>query len=129
MAAVGIGDAPRRGFEAALRLALGVAAALHLAHRHRARRAGALLRALVRRLSMAPQLAREVERRGGVVIALYRGRGTGEERSEEHTSELQSLMRSSYAVFCLKKKNTPQDRARKTKSPHYQQHANKHTKI
>src|SRR3546814_1413333 len=28
------------------------------------------------------------------------------ERSEEHTSELQSLMRISYAVFCLKKKNT-----------------------
>src|SRR3546814_4295310 len=27
------------------------------------------------------------------------------ERSEEHTSELQSLMRSSYAVFCFKKKN------------------------
>src|SRR3546814_5745296 len=27
------------------------------------------------------------------------------ERSEEHTSELQSLMRISYAVFCLKKKN------------------------
>src|SRR3546814_8309174 len=27
-------------------------------------------------------------------------------RSEEHTSELQSLMRHSYAVFCLKKKNT-----------------------
>src|SRR3546814_9537781 len=29
-------------------------------------------------------------------------------RSEEHTSELQSLMRSSYAVFCLKKKNKTQ---------------------
>src|SRR3546814_3097933 len=29
-------------------------------------------------------------------------------RSEEHTSELQSLMRISYAVFCLKKKNTVQ---------------------
>src|SRR3546814_8118934 len=29
-------------------------------------------------------------------------------RSEEHTSELQSLMRISYAVFCLKKKNTKQ---------------------
>src|SRR3546814_992442 len=29
----------------------------------------------------------------------------GAERSEEHTSELQSLMRISYAVFCLKKKN------------------------
>src|SRR3546814_9151162 len=29
----------------------------------------------------------------------------GNSRSEEHTSELQSLMRISYAVFCLKKKN------------------------
>src|SRR3546814_3606560 len=29
----------------------------------------------------------------------------GQSRSEEHTSELQSLMRISYAVFCLKKKN------------------------
>src|SRR3546814_3860174 len=29
-------------------------------------------------------------------------------RSEEHTSELQSLMRNSYAVFCLKRKNTRQ---------------------
>src|SRR3546814_1292442 len=33
----------------------------------------------------------------------FRGTGPGE-RSEEHTSELQSLMRISYAVFCLKKK-------------------------
>src|SRR3546814_9762632 len=31
--------------------------------------------------------------------------GLGNNRSEEHTSELQSLMRISYAVFCLKKKN------------------------
>src|SRR3546814_3730963 len=30
-------------------------------------------------------------------------------RSEEHTSELQSLMRISYAVFCLKKKNRTND--------------------
>src|SRR3546814_2567510 len=30
-----------------------------------------------------------------------------ESRSEEHTSELQSLMRISYAVFCLKTKHTP----------------------
>src|SRR3546814_4923525 len=30
------------------------------------------------------------------------------QRSEEHTSELQSLMRNSYAVFCLKKKKTKQ---------------------
>src|SRR3546814_9583198 len=34
-------------------------------------------------------------------IARLRGKGYG--RSEEHTSELQSLMRISYAVFCLKK--------------------------
>src|SRR3546814_4339227 len=32
-------------------------------------------------------------------------RAAGRWRSEEHTSELQSLMRISYAVFCLKKKN------------------------
>src|SRR3546814_6083315 len=31
-------------------------------------------------------------------------RELGDRRSEEHTSELQSLMRTSYAVFCLKKK-------------------------
>src|SRR3546814_8983704 len=31
--------------------------------------------------------------------------GGGPRRSEEHTSELQSLMRTSYAVFCLNKKN------------------------
>src|SRR3546814_7136897 len=31
--------------------------------------------------------------------------GVEQGRSEEHTSELQSLMRNSYAVFCLKKKN------------------------
>src|SRR3546814_8101143 len=31
----------------------------------------------------------------------------GRSRSEEHTSELQSLMRISYAVFCLQKKNRP----------------------
>src|SRR3546814_6004149 len=32
----------------------------------------------------------------------------GDGRSEEHTSELQSLMRNSYAVFCLKKQNNTQ---------------------
>src|SRR3546814_7187146 len=35
-----------------------------------------------------------------------RGKQRPHLRSEEHTSELQSLMRISYAVFCLKKKNT-----------------------
>src|SRR3546814_4006274 len=36
-------------------------------------------------------------------------------RSEEHTSELQSLMRISYAVFCLKKKKNKKHRERQTK--------------
>src|SRR3546814_2602795 len=36
--------------------------------------------------------------------ALTIRRATASDRSEEHTSELQSLMRISYAVFCLKKK-------------------------
>src|SRR3546814_6557137 len=36
-------------------------------------------------------------------------------RSEEHTSELQSLMRISYAVFCLKKKNTNNPSHNRTK--------------
>src|SRR3546814_8891742 len=38
-------------------------------------------------------------------IPVRRWRVRGTSRSEEHTSELQSLMRISYAVFCLKKKN------------------------
>src|SRR3546814_8772172 len=38
--------------------------------------------------------------------------GGTDERSEEHTSELQSLMRISYAVFCLKKKNKKQTNAK-----------------
>src|SRR3546814_7352796 len=43
----------------------------------------------------------------GVVVARGHPRFQHQrrERSEEHTSELQSLMRISYAVFCLKKKN------------------------
>src|SRR3546814_8260019 len=39
-------------------------------------------------------------------------------RSEEHTSELQSLMRISYAVFCLKQKNTPSPNYTTTSLPH-----------
>src|SRR3546814_5530515 len=39
-------------------------------------------------------------------ITTRRPRPRGTARSEEHTSELQSLMRISYAVFCLKKKIT-----------------------
>src|SRR3546814_10576285 len=39
-------------------------------------------------------------------LAPRRGGAADDRRSEEHTSELQSLMRISYAVFCLKKKIT-----------------------
>src|SRR3546814_7357381 len=46
-------------------------------------------------------------------------------RSEEHTSELQSLMRISYAVFCLKKKNRKQNQNREvTKQQKYQPRTN-----
>src|SRR3546814_6338385 len=44
---------------------------------------------------------------GAIILALRAGGsaiGWAFQRSEEHTSELQSLMRISYAVFCLKKK-------------------------
>src|SRR3546814_6615826 len=41
----------------------------------------------------------------GAVAILKSSLATANSRSEEHTSELQSLMRISYAVFCLKKNN------------------------
>src|SRR3546814_9713609 len=44
----------------------------------------------------------------------HRNRSRRFVRSEEHTSELQSLMRISYAVFCLKKKKTTTRRQRAT---------------
>src|SRR3546814_5995690 len=47
----------------------------------------------------AGEVARRLDRPAG-----RRGEGKHQRRSEEHTSELQSLMRISYDVFCLKKK-------------------------
>src|SRR3546814_3816250 len=44
---------------------------------------------------------------GRSVMFISDSHGPDAERSEEHTSELQSLMRISYAVFCLKKKKKP----------------------
>src|SRR3546814_3587454 len=40
--------------------------------------------------------------RAGETLAIVQSRDAAQIRSEEHTSELQSLMRISYAVFCLK---------------------------
>src|SRR3546814_5972918 len=49
-------------------------------------------------------LARQCGEKAGKGIAAARAARQRYSRSEEHTSELQSLMRISYAVFCLKKK-------------------------
>src|SRR3546814_3199503 len=58
------------------------------------------------RRTLAQQIDEPVERRRRVADGHHRARQrvAPEVRSEEHTSELQSLMRISYAVFCLKKK-------------------------
>src|SRR3546814_2792846 len=53
----------------------------------------------VPRLAQAPQACDPAP-----VLVHEPGRQRDDARSEEHTSELQSLMRISYAVFCLKKK-------------------------
>src|SRR3546814_2895849 len=53
-----------------------------------------------------PRRALEHGRTGGPISPASAVQGRkAHTRSEEHTSELQSLMRISYAVFCLKKKN------------------------
>src|SRR3546814_4384043 len=49
-----------------------------------------------------------------VIYGTLKSRETIPRRSEEHTSELQSLMRISYAVFCLKKKTNYKDRTIRT---------------
>src|SRR3546814_1100851 len=61
----------------------------------------------VARVQIVPEFRRGIaelngqgEVAGGVIVV----RAGADTRSEEHTSELQSLMRISYAVFCLKKK-------------------------
>src|SRR3546814_1828138 len=68
-------------------------------------------RAIFKRLALAhraARIARHMRPCVGIVL-LDRSRRTHVEgRSEEHTSELQSLMRISYAVFCLKKKTKTQ---------------------
>src|SRR3546814_4789249 len=55
------------------------------------------------------QAAEEGDDDGGEAVARR------DHRSEEHTSELQSLMRNSYAVFCLKKKKTEKDKMKSSR--------------
>src|SRR3546814_6330610 len=91
--------------------ALGTLAAVHALHLVAAERERQLVLVLGH---VARQRHRQVEaqRQFGQAVAalLERPRRLHEIhlplRSEEHTSELQSLMRISYAVFCLKKKTT-----------------------
>src|SRR3546814_762838 len=56
-------------------------------------------------LPLAPMVGKVLERTDRIAGLLREHGGVTVTRSEEHTSELQSLMRISYAVFCLKKKN------------------------
>src|SRR3546814_4550444 len=62
------------------------------------------------------QQVRALEETLGVVLFRRTTKGL---RSEEHTSELQSLMRISYAVFCLKKKTKTTNRIIYTASSKY----------
>src|SRR3546814_1457168 len=67
-----------------------------------------------RQRQLRPDLAGKAPHLGGDVLRMRVDIDAddphrGIERSEEHTSELQSLMRISYAVFCLKKKKTKQE--------------------
>src|SRR3546814_2501067 len=63
---------------------------------------------------MRPWTVRRPPKPNQSVSIAFEGKGVGAtsslSRSEEHTSELQSLMRISYAVFCLKKKKDKHNR-------------------
>src|SRR3546814_10366912 len=52
--------------------------------------------------------AQQLALNSAVKLIDFTGSSANGNRSEEHTSELQSLMRTSYAVFCLKKQNQRQ---------------------
>src|SRR3546814_9629145 len=58
----------------------------------------------ISRPRMAEKIGRKVDRMDANQRRRTCSQLSLDERSEEHTSELQSLMRNSYAVFCLKKK-------------------------
>src|SRR3546814_9744175 len=97
--------------------------ARHAQHdRHRARlsaarraRKGRAPRCGHRRLrSLGSRIMSRLRLLGGAALAVALGVGA---RSEEHTSELQSLMRISYAVFCLKKKTQTQCSTRRRERP------------
>src|SRR3546814_1613352 len=70
--------------------------------------AAAFSRRLMASRGITLQSARRIDPGAAGDTTLAIPTGSAAWRSEEHTSELQSLMRSSYAVFCLNKKKTNQ---------------------
>src|SRR3546814_6381438 len=92
----GLGEGVRRRQEGHL----GAALAFGLAHLGQRRLGIAVTKAHVIGLAAAPDAQVEPDRQR----VDHRHADAMQARSEEHTSELQSLMRISYAVFCLKKK-------------------------
>src|SRR3546814_3225646 len=70
-----------------------------------------------RRRRQAGRSGRKEGRQGALrQVVGHRSEAGWQDRSEEHTSELQSLMRISYAVFCLKKKRKKRRYRRDSKS-------------
>src|SRR3546814_8006360 len=74
----------------------GGTSGINLGVAHAFARCGARIAVLSRSQDKVDAAVAELKRHGGDAVGF---------RSEEHTSELQSLMRTSYDVFCLKQKN------------------------
>src|SRR3546814_10623165 len=75
------------------------------------------IEAVRRAIQHSEKSLRVLAKRYGInqkTVAKWKTRTAVKDRSEEHTSELQSLMRISYAVFCLKKKTTKTIHTKKT---------------
>src|SRR3546814_1385994 len=96
------------------------AVARRIAHLRRALEQAGMQVEHVARIGLAPRRAAQQQRHLaigdgllGQIVIDDDGMGTVVARSEEHTSELQSLMRISYAVFCLKKKKNNREREQK----------------
>src|SRR3546814_2845962 len=75
----------------------------------------------------APRPQRGGGRRRGAAAPVEHGAAHRGRRSEEHTSELQSLMRLSYAVFCLKKKTHLTQTPEMSTNPHNTEEARLNT--
>src|SRR3546814_7258652 len=83
-----------------------------IAHGRRAQAGKIRTRARLR-IALAPPILPRQDARQEMRLLL--GRAESVDRSEEHTSELQSLMRISYAVFCLKQKKKQTKRSHQKK--------------